>query len=732
MALPPSSRYAADIDGPSAEDSLGRRTFASRLASLITRWNGDKSLIVGLFGEWGAGKTTVKNFTLETLKAMPDDCRPIVVEFNPWEWDGPRALRAAFFAEIGKELLIEDARTADVGKRLTNYAGVLSVSSSIVASAETIASYITPAAAPFVGIIREFLERSSGVVEKGSAVHEPDAKSLAKTKADVALAMRGLTRNVLVIIDDVDRLTSAEIGQLFQLIKANGDFPRTVYIVLCDRAAVESALGDLVKGRGREFLEKVINVAFDLPRSSNVVIEKVLTEELIALLCEFGVSDRFDRLRWQDAFDEALIDVMTTLRDVKRYLATIEFTIADLASNWKNDFDVVDFLLVEALRVFFPDVYLNVVDAKLRLTGVVRFAKGEEPTRAAKDPKQATIAFLDGLVEPVMERDLRRAARAIVVDLFPSLRAGSWVFGRSTGRAAPVANSSSFDRYFFFGMQASDLTAERRAEILYSRSSHARMLQLLREAREHGWLSDLMLTLQAAADDKLGDPAALLTAIADFMDECPEDVSVGRYTADSELVRLAWNVLEHLGEPERSSTYLQLFQDAAGVRRLCRLCPDDGKEADFIVGQTTIDAAQTALADKLRTKGAELLALDDASYILSVAQQGVAPELASEIARAALMDSGAALRLLRAFVYRQIIEVGRPRKRHGDIKLLPELKKFVDLESLLNVIRRAPAPDLTPDDRNAVALLEAALEEAVRNFGAEASSVEMSETDPGP
>jgi predicted KAP-like P-loop ATPase len=49
------------------EDELGRRGFSEALANAIRGWSGRESLVLALYGEWGNGKSSIKNMTIEAL-----------------------------------------------------------------------------------------------------------------------------------------------------------------------------------------------------------------------------------------------------------------------------------------------------------------------------------------------------------------------------------------------------------------------------------------------------------------------------------------------------------------------------------------------------------------------------------------------------------------------------------------------------------------------------------------
>src|SRR5262249_5057007 len=80
------------------EDVLGRAAFAKTLAQAIEAWHGDESLTISVSGDWGAGKTSLKNMVLECLGEGA--CAPEIVEFNPWKWDSQEKISTAFYREI--------------------------------------------------------------------------------------------------------------------------------------------------------------------------------------------------------------------------------------------------------------------------------------------------------------------------------------------------------------------------------------------------------------------------------------------------------------------------------------------------------------------------------------------------------------------------------------------------------------------------------------------------------
>jgi predicted KAP-like P-loop ATPase len=83
------------------EDELDRSKFASELAYAMASWQGKDSLVVALHGNWGSGKSSIKNMALIQLENISED-KPAVIEFSPWEWAAQEKITASFFEEISK------------------------------------------------------------------------------------------------------------------------------------------------------------------------------------------------------------------------------------------------------------------------------------------------------------------------------------------------------------------------------------------------------------------------------------------------------------------------------------------------------------------------------------------------------------------------------------------------------------------------------------------------------
>ena len=71
-----------------AQDLFGCAPFAETLTKALCNYGSSDPLVLGLYGAWGSGKSTILKFICHNLEAMPKEERPIVIEFNPWWFSG--------------------------------------------------------------------------------------------------------------------------------------------------------------------------------------------------------------------------------------------------------------------------------------------------------------------------------------------------------------------------------------------------------------------------------------------------------------------------------------------------------------------------------------------------------------------------------------------------------------------------------------------------------------------
>ena len=332
-----------------SEDRLGRAPLAASLAKQILDADATEGLVVGVLGPWGSGKTSFVNLVRHCLtsESVP------VLNFNPWLFSGTEHLVQAFFSELTAHVRIR-LGLDNVGKLLDDYGDHLS-------------------AVPFVGpwpARARLLFRVLGLWQK------PKKPQIEATRDKIGKALERQGEPIIVMLDDLDRLTAGEIRDIFRLVRLTANFPNIVYVLAFDRHHVEQALSqDGIAGR--EYLEKIVQLVLDLP----VISHEVLLDELTAAIDESlaGIDDLvpFDehtRDVWATVLFHVIMPLMRNLRDVRRYCLSIRGTVMDLA----GETYLPDLLVLEAIRIFLPDVFTQLRDAVDTVTSPLQ-ARIEDP-----------------------------------------------------------------------------------------------------------------------------------------------------------------------------------------------------------------------------------------------------------------------------------------------------------------------------------------------------------------
>jgi hypothetical protein len=428
------------------EDLLDRGPFVDGLVKLLCRPTSDESVLIGICGPWGSGKTSLRNLILSKLKS--EQGSPTLVPFTPWVLHGPEQIVEALLQCLMDEIApVGEVR--EVFRKLARQALAFGVG-----VAKTGGIFGAAYGAPDVSTVSATMASGLEVARTALADAVPiEAVDRLKRRLDTLL--RDQPRRFLVLIDEIDRLQPEEIQRLFQAIKAVADFPKVVYLLFYQREVVEKSLETRGIVNGRDYLEKLIPIVVDVPW--------VATTTLVELL-EVAVKDQLSRIVSQPARYETRLaefakqivgSYVTSLRGLKRLLVTFDFYMTLLTREAEPEVDPIDLLSLEALRLFEPGVFsLLPIHRELLLT----------------PPSQKLSSLVGGAEGPVAElvekailSKARHAAtsKAILAALFPVVAKALKVFShRDDGadiRSYRVGVTQYFDRYFLLRLGAEDL-----------------------------------------------------------------------------------------------------------------------------------------------------------------------------------------------------------------------------------------------------------------------------------
>lgn len=323
------------------QDRLQRRDGAHDVAADIRELNASEGFVVGVVGAWGSGKTSIVNMIRESLEVEP--ALPII-EFNPWIFSGTDELIESFFRELSAQMRLKEPKIAAIAETVDTYGDLLSPASAL----------------PVVGA---WLDRVRGSAKALRAHQERRKGSIAQQRDTLAKELSELVSPIVVVIDDIDRLESSEIRDIFKLVRLTASFPNVVYLLAFDRARVEDALSQSGFD-GRAYLEKIVQLGVDVPAIANSSMLRVLGESLEDALDGLNATDRFDPDVWPDVLMEIIRPLIRNLRDVSRFSAAVRAK----ARTSGSDIALADLMGLEAIRVFLPDLFSAIVAGRDGLT----------------------------------------------------------------------------------------------------------------------------------------------------------------------------------------------------------------------------------------------------------------------------------------------------------------------------------------------------------------------------
>jgi predicted KAP-like P-loop ATPase len=564
------------------KDTLGRSHFAHSIAKTICDWQGEDSFVIGLYGAWGSGKSSIKNIAIEHIlsDAIPTEKRPLVLEFNPWQFTEQDKLSSAFFDQLATELSYKDKsvqvkRLADQLRAYGKFLETLQYFSNLMPYLLTffllimglfvlglsflsnlkiliqvgrVLGVIFTISGLFLLSFKKVALAASSFLSEYSRI---TYKTLSQIKNDLANLIKNQGRKILVIIDDIDRLNQKEIKQVFQLIKLNADFPRTIYLVLFDPGVVEKCLNEQPGISGKDYLKKIVQVSFDVPEVSEGKIINILLKEIDLIIKD--LPDKYwDNTRWGNLFHAGFKQFFKSLRDVKRYLNSLEVNMSLLKKRGSIEVNPVDFIGIETIRVFVPEAYEMLRENKFLFTEVDSLYLDTTGWGANKRKKrnEEIQSLFNRIPEATCE-----LTKKIIFELFPQVEGlfnnttYSTVSMRGWNRTLRICSKDIFDRYFVLDNPEGDIPQFEIESVLASTGNREQFLGELQRLNEEKRLRKFLERFEDFVKDiDVTNMVNVITSLYNIEDTIPEDEKIDPLDigTDMQIMRIVYQMLKEV------------------------------------------------------------------------------------------------------------------------------------------------------------------------------------------
>lgn len=332
------------------QDLLGRLSFSNQLGKAIYEYNGKDGLVIGLFGKWGTGKTSVINMAVNEINKLAenDENKPMIMKFTPWNYSDKDNLISLFFQSLKNKIDVQDNEELKnkVGKALSDYSGAFDALS------------LVPVVGSGVAAVLKTLAQAQGA-------NLMQCADLDKTRETLEKALIKADKKIIIVIDDIDRLANSQIRDVFQLVKQVADFPNVIYVLAMDREVVRNALTEVHNIDGNEYLEKIIQVPFELPELRKSKLHNIFFTKLNQIINDLPNEVVWDKNYWSNIFRNCVEPYINTLRDVNRLINTFQFRYGMLYQ--ETSFE--DMVGITTLEVLEPELYKWICNNKDAVCG---------------------------------------------------------------------------------------------------------------------------------------------------------------------------------------------------------------------------------------------------------------------------------------------------------------------------------------------------------------------------
>lgn len=407
-------QFSFDTDAPikkADKDLFNMGSLVKRIVNYIAFTDvSDTAFSMGIVGEWGDGKTSLMNLVEERIGKEHEDF--IVVHFNP-----RGSKKADYIQEDFLEALKQSLAPLHSGidRTIDKYAVALDVVPGMPA-----------------------------IVEKGMELLQISSDKQREVKrGDLMAAIEEIGRRIVVMVDDLDRLTGEELIEVLKVLDTNGAFPNMVFLTSFDKGYVNAVLNSYLglTNQGRAYTDKYFTVEIPVPLHPSFR----LMDYLVKLLKDAAKSGfvKMDAASVEGQTRKQMNYIMPrlrTIRDIKRFANQFLYDYAEV----QRDVLFRDYLLLELVKYAHPKDYKALYRLQYIHRGKSSFLSPSSDELFYLSDKLVSKKNRagDGYDEPEIKPD----SIDILLNLFPDEESyQNWY----AGRYQRIYSVSSFEHYFY-------------------------------------------------------------------------------------------------------------------------------------------------------------------------------------------------------------------------------------------------------------------------------------------
>jgi hypothetical protein len=241
-------------DNPETTDRLGFKPMADILVDVIEQTH--PPFTIGVFGEWGSGKTTI----MTLVRSQLEERNAKTVWFNAWKYDGKEVIWNALIQTIffAMKENAPPAAPPDFGERVKTTATKLAIFAAKKATTFIPGGFVKP---EDVDTVVEAFRPLSADDEQFDFINKFE-----QTFDQLVREYVGIEGRLVVFVDDLDRCMPENAIQVLEAIKLYLDRANVTFVIGAERAIIEQGIRERYKGNirlsAKEYLEKIVQLPF--------------------------------------------------------------------------------------------------------------------------------------------------------------------------------------------------------------------------------------------------------------------------------------------------------------------------------------------------------------------------------------------------------------------------------------------------------------------------------------
>jgi len=320
------------------DDLLGLSDQAERFAARVVNQRSPDSIVFGIDAPWGIGKSTFINFCIETWAKDYRD-QVIVYDFKLLRFEDRTNLLELFIDGLVR--LIRQ-------------------------------HYFIPELRPVLSKYSRFIKGAKTKISALDIEFPSNSYTVDDALGDLEAALSTIDKQIIVVVDDLDRLTFSSVKDVLFAIKSSFMLPRISYVLCYETENLAALEGEKPHaGKLVEFLEKFVNLKISLYVDSGEMEKYVSSNLAIALsgnsqsdpiLVSTAIGGLVDIYRSPDYHD--YLPFVGDIRKVKRLINTVLLLEVEKTDFENSDFNKADLIHLLLIYVTYPNLFREIYNAE--------------------------------------------------------------------------------------------------------------------------------------------------------------------------------------------------------------------------------------------------------------------------------------------------------------------------------------------------------------------------------